>query len=348
MAGFGIPEFLELSKEVLDRAIRVKFRVKGESMYPVLLDGDIIEVKQVDSTEIKPGDLIFASIPLAKPITHRVIKKRLENGRWVFITAGDANCYFYENIYAENVLGKIIAIERSGERVILDNRFRSYRELYYIRFLLLKKMIYLTIKFFKSRLLGDLLRWIQDSSIYIYLAKKILLKNGFTYCIATPHDALSLSRLFRKYRWPTPLNTLYKFYYNYLKDLEGSGYCILAKKGKKVIGTVTLKKDSSCSGIWYMDSPYVDWFYRKLGVGTQLYYQVYKKAVLEGVHKLKATRLTSKRILLMLLIAFLNIKGELNIPEEDRPIHFSLERETGGMDKGSSNSYISVTFHFKK
>lgn len=69
--------------------------VPSTSMLPTLNVGDLIVVRGVDVTTIKPGDIIVFNVPqpydryTPSPMVHRVFDVRFENGKPVFTTKGD-------------------------------------------------------------------------------------------------------------------------------------------------------------------------------------------------------------------------------------------------------------------
>jgi len=86
--------------------------VPSTSMSPTLNVGDLIVVRGVDVTTIKPGDIIVFNVPqpydryTPSPIVHRVVDVRFENGKPFFTTKGD-NIPSPDGwlVPAENVIG---------------------------------------------------------------------------------------------------------------------------------------------------------------------------------------------------------------------------------------------------
>jgi len=113
--------FLELSHQILNRKGKhLSFRARGGSMSPFIRNGEIIEIRPIESRKIKSGDIIFYRANPNKLITHRVIKRILENGKIVFITKGDRSPTFDERVYSGDVLGKVVAVEKNGRIIRFD------------------------------------------------------------------------------------------------------------------------------------------------------------------------------------------------------------------------------------
>jgi signal peptidase len=90
--------------------------VPSTSMAPTLNVGDLIVVRGVDPTTIRPGDVIVFDVPppydryTPSPIVHRVVEVRAEDGRLAFVTKGD-NLPSPDGwlVPAENVRGVCVA-----------------------------------------------------------------------------------------------------------------------------------------------------------------------------------------------------------------------------------------------
>lgn len=65
--------------------------VRGNSMYPLLREGDIIILSKKSPEEIKVGDIIVYRSLKGNLIVHRVIGIELVNGVYYFKTKGDNN-----------------------------------------------------------------------------------------------------------------------------------------------------------------------------------------------------------------------------------------------------------------
>jgi signal peptidase len=65
--------------------------VRGNSMYPLLREGDIIILSKKSPNEIKVGDIIVYRSLRGSLIVHRVIEVEYVNGIYYFKTKGDNN-----------------------------------------------------------------------------------------------------------------------------------------------------------------------------------------------------------------------------------------------------------------
>lgn len=108
------------------------FNVATGSMIPVYNVGDILVSKEISPEEIQVGDDIVYKGEKnefnGKVVTHRVISKREENGKYYFVTQGVANELADPEISEEQVYGKIIykTIILSFVSKIINNIYAFY------------------------------------------------------------------------------------------------------------------------------------------------------------------------------------------------------------------------------
>ena len=90
-------------------------------MIPFLCDGDLVLVSPAGNSEIRVGDVICYETSPGRLFLHRVIERDRER----FVTKGYA-LEFTDLISPEQVLGKVVAIERRGRIRRLDTaRWRN-------------------------------------------------------------------------------------------------------------------------------------------------------------------------------------------------------------------------------
>jgi signal peptidase I len=80
-----------VSDLLLAHGVGVRFRARGDSMYPSIRCGEHVEVEPVDAGDLRRGDVVLAR--QERGLTaHRVIRIERENGRVVSITTRGDNC----------------------------------------------------------------------------------------------------------------------------------------------------------------------------------------------------------------------------------------------------------------
>lgn len=113
-------EFLELSKEVLDKGASLRFQARGGSMYPFIRGGEFIHVEPLGRSDINYADIIFYHGLYGKIIVHRVIKKRVQDGKVMLLTKGDSSPGPDGYTGIDNVLGRVAAIEKGNMAIQID------------------------------------------------------------------------------------------------------------------------------------------------------------------------------------------------------------------------------------
>lgn len=104
------PRFRAMCEAVLGAGSHVRFHVRGMSMQPNLLEGDLVIVGPVSVGALKKGDVVLTQNEDGLRV-HRVVEMKTTGG---IITRGDAG---QENDLAtQQVLGRVIKVERDGQR----------------------------------------------------------------------------------------------------------------------------------------------------------------------------------------------------------------------------------------
>ena len=125
------PDLPHLSGELLSLGFGVRFRAPGTSMHPTIRHDDVITVEPVAPTKLKRGDIILYRF---RPgfIAHRIVNIDERDG-WgrTFILRGDASTTCDDPVEADQVLGKVVCLERD-HRIIdpYSLRVRLWSTLY--------------------------------------------------------------------------------------------------------------------------------------------------------------------------------------------------------------------------
>lgn len=135
-------DFLEVSREILTRGARVRFQAHGGSMHPFIKNGDILEVEPVDKQKISLGDIIFYHAADRHMAVHRVIKKFFQNDKPVFITKGDSIIDCQEKVFLEEILGRVVGIERNGLKIRFNSGLSKFLNLFYAKLSPFSKWLY--------------------------------------------------------------------------------------------------------------------------------------------------------------------------------------------------------------
>jgi hypothetical protein len=129
-------KFSTVSSDLLSHGYRVRFRATGRSMLPTIHDGDGIVVESIDSGAIRTGDILLYRSPRGL-LAHRVVEisrdasfvKRSSSPQsdasrftlhdspfapHCFITRGDASRSSDDPVQPDQIIGRVVAVERQG------------------------------------------------------------------------------------------------------------------------------------------------------------------------------------------------------------------------------------------
>ena len=106
-----------LMREVLSRGMPFRFRAKGWSMMPFILDGDVISVSPLRRGRPNIGDVVAFIRPESESlVVHRVVARRGE----ACLIQGDNSWGEGDGLVpCANILGRVTRVERGGRAVRL-------------------------------------------------------------------------------------------------------------------------------------------------------------------------------------------------------------------------------------
>ncbi|MCH7804948.1 MAG: signal peptidase I [Acidobacteria bacterium] len=111
---------LDLTTELLSQGATVRFRPSGRSMYPSIREGEVIAVEPVEASDVKLADIVLYRSERGL-IAHRVVEIASRDAR-VFRLQGDASLSCDRPVAAEQILGRVVGVERNGRSVALASR----------------------------------------------------------------------------------------------------------------------------------------------------------------------------------------------------------------------------------
>lgn len=94
----------------------VRFTAPGHSMHPVIRHGDALLVTPLEHTA-HPGDILLYRDAGGHPVAHRLIGFAAEDGAPALILKGDSAAAPDLPIRPAQVLGRVMAVERRGQRI---------------------------------------------------------------------------------------------------------------------------------------------------------------------------------------------------------------------------------------
>jgi signal peptidase I len=97
-----------------------RLKVSGWSMSPLIKNGDLVIIRHAKDS-VGVGSII-AYRKAQQIITHRVIQVHKEYDKTTFITKGDFNLHSDTPVSEEEVIGKVIAVEKGKRIFYLDTK----------------------------------------------------------------------------------------------------------------------------------------------------------------------------------------------------------------------------------
>ena len=113
--------FRETGEQLLRAGVSIRFRAGGQSMHPTIRDGETITVEPIAPEKIRRGDIVLYR-SRDGVIAHRVVRIERRGAALVFTPRGDAMPACDAPITAAEILGRVVAVERSQRRVELAGR----------------------------------------------------------------------------------------------------------------------------------------------------------------------------------------------------------------------------------
>ncbi len=121
--GFASKLLLDLTTELLSQGTTVRFRPSGRSMYPSIREGELITVEPVVASDVTLGDIVLYRSERGL-IAHRVVDHRTQSSVLSphYFLRGDTSLSCDQPVGAEQILGRVIRVDRNGRSVALASR----------------------------------------------------------------------------------------------------------------------------------------------------------------------------------------------------------------------------------
>ncbi len=131
LAGTVPPEAIrQLFIDLLREGYIIRSWAVGESMSPCIKKGDLLMVQPIEFEEAGIGEIVAYLRDESHSVltTHRVVARGKDQGRRYLITQGDRNVYRdFPLVSPQDVLGKVVGIERKGQLISLETPFYRLR-----------------------------------------------------------------------------------------------------------------------------------------------------------------------------------------------------------------------------
>ena len=115
----SLDTFTGLCCEILEQGRSLRFQARGQSMRPLIRDGDTLLVEPVGVDGVKVSEVVICSIRPGKLVVHRVIRKSPVVGGSRYLIQGDQATHPDGWIHQAQVYGRVTAIERHGRKILV-------------------------------------------------------------------------------------------------------------------------------------------------------------------------------------------------------------------------------------
>ncbi len=173
-------QLIDLAETLLEDNKSIKFSMKGFSMYPTLKEGDTGLVEKCSVDELKKGDIIVFRLN-NNLIAHRLIEIKNINNTKVFIAKGDKNSYYDKPVVANEIIGKLVSIQRNNSIININNPLMKFRKFNSIHFSgIMTPINYIQLRFVKffEKSKNELKLVRNNLSIITENSGKIIFKNA--------------------------------------------------------------------------------------------------------------------------------------------------------------------------
>ncbi len=120
---------LDLTTELLSQGTTVRFRPSGRSMYPSIREGELITVEPVVASDVTLGDIVLYRSERGL-IAHRVVGSSPTQSSVLsphYFLRGDTSLSCDQPVEAQQILGRVVGVERDGRSVALASRGAKMR-----------------------------------------------------------------------------------------------------------------------------------------------------------------------------------------------------------------------------
>jgi signal peptidase len=133
--------FADLAGEILASGRALRFRARGVSMRPCIQDGDLLEIQPAQEQHIRIGDILLINLAQRQLLVHRVVRIQIDRSQKCFLLQGDAARQQDGCVPFDQVLGRVISLERNGKRFYLNSPIKHFLAVLYVMGLTIYKSL---------------------------------------------------------------------------------------------------------------------------------------------------------------------------------------------------------------
>jgi signal peptidase I len=118
----SLQELALIAADILQSGSDIRFRAHGLSMFPLINNGEVIQVAAAKNQELRAGDILLTFDGIDSVKVHRLLGKIKLPGSIRFITRGDNSLTADESIPPEDVLGVVTGVDKGSRQIELRRR----------------------------------------------------------------------------------------------------------------------------------------------------------------------------------------------------------------------------------
>lgn len=152
----------DIGLELLSQGKLMRFRARGGSMSPLICDGQVVVIRPCQAEGVKFGDIILCyrldgrywnvsggNKVKGRQVIHRFLWRKNIDGQKVLITKGDANRNYDQPVLADQVLGKVVVVEKKGWKIRLDTKIGRLLNIFFAAISPFSFLIYPSLRLVK-------------------------------------------------------------------------------------------------------------------------------------------------------------------------------------------------------
>lgn len=139
-------EFESISTKILSSGMQLRFKANGSSMRPFIYDGDVVTIVRVEVQRLKRGEVILARLESGRIVVHRILRCEGQS----FLVQGDALLHPDGYVSYENILGKVVSINRAGREHYLDTGLNRLAVTIWVWFSPIRKQLLYVVRLLRK------------------------------------------------------------------------------------------------------------------------------------------------------------------------------------------------------
>lgn len=108
--------FSDLVENLLDNNFTLKLNTRGESMYPQIMSGDVVQISPLQKNSIEKGNIVVYRSG-SSFVCHRLVRTYHKDNLLFCQTRGDSHTFNDPEFSSGNILGTVNIIEKQNKTI---------------------------------------------------------------------------------------------------------------------------------------------------------------------------------------------------------------------------------------